>query len=162
MQMRRVLIPLDGSPLAEKALHYAEDLIRHADTITLLMVIELPPVYPLISPSPPVMVHEMKDHEVQRREAMLRGQHYLEKVAEKLDHAQINIKVVDTPYAAEAIIEAASEMQADVIAMCTHGRSGLSRWLMGSVTQKVLQAAPCPVLVVPNRVSESLDDETAQ
>jgi nucleotide-binding universal stress UspA family protein len=50
--------------------------------------------------------------------------------------------------AADAIIEFATHHDVDVIVIATHGRSGLSRWIFGSVTQKVIQAASIPVLVV--------------
>jgi nucleotide-binding universal stress UspA family protein len=50
--------------------------------------------------------------------------------------------------AAEAIIDFAEQRKVDLIAIATHGRSGLSRWILGSVTQKVVQTAAAPVLVV--------------
>ncbi len=49
---------------------------------------------------------------------------------------------------AEEIITFANDMKIDLIAMCTHGRSGLARWAYGSVADRVLRAAKCPVLLV--------------
>jgi nucleotide-binding universal stress UspA family protein len=50
--------------------------------------------------------------------------------------------------AAEAILDYTEQHKVDLIAIATHGRSGVSRWVFGSVTQKVIQAAPVPVLVI--------------
>jgi nucleotide-binding universal stress UspA family protein len=58
-------------------------------------------------------------------------------------------KVVDSGQAYGTIVERAENERIDLIVMSSHGRSGLSRMLIGSVTDKVLRMAPCPVLVVP-------------
>ena len=55
---------------------------------------------------------------------------------------------------ATVIVETAQKLHVDAIVMSTHGRSGLSRWLFGSVTQKVLAASCCPVFVIPAKVTE--------
>jgi len=58
-------------------------------------------------------------------------------------------KLVDSGLAYGTIVERAENEQIDMIVMSSHGRSGLSRMMIGSVTDKVLRMAPCPVLVVP-------------
>jgi nucleotide-binding universal stress UspA family protein len=62
--------------------------------------------------------------------------------------------------AAEEIIDLACREQVDLIVMCTHGRSGLSRWIYGSVANKVLQHAPCPVFLV--KAAEKASSEPDQ
>ena len=52
---------------------------------------------------------------------------------------------------ANVIVETAERLKVDAIVMSTHGRSGLSRWLFGSVTNKVLSANVCPVYVIPSK-----------
>jgi nucleotide-binding universal stress UspA family protein len=72
------------------------------------------------------------------------------------------IKVnLETPVGktSSVIAERAKVLHVDAIAMSTHGRSGLSRWVFGSVTQRVLGLMPCPVLVVPGQVSPSVQTE---
>jgi nucleotide-binding universal stress UspA family protein len=152
MVLQHVLIPLDGSPLAEQALQYAESLVGKAGKVTLLMVVELPVIYPMVSPSPPILPGEVEDYEMHRKKILLKAREYLNQISPKISMTNIQFHVVDAHDPAETIIEIAKEKQVDAIAMSTHGRRGLGRWLMGSVTQKVLQAAPCPILVIPNKV----------
>ena len=66
--------------------------------------------------------------------------------AEGIDIATPEVRV--SPDAAGAIVEYAKEVHADIIVVGTHGRSGVSRLLMGSVAEHVVRTAPCPVLVV--------------
>ena len=77
---------------------------------------------------------------------------YLEKVGEGLRKKGAIVKCkVATGSAAEEIIKAEDEFKADLVAMSTHGRSGLSRWAFGSVTDRVLRGGAVPVLVVRAR-----------
>ncbi len=74
---------------------------------------------------------------------------YLDQIGEGLRSKGATVKIramVGSP--AEEIIKAADEINAGIIAMSTHGRSGLSRWAFGSVTDKILRGASVPVLVV--------------
>src|SRR5439155_18076193 len=72
--------------------------------------------------------------------------------AEGIDVAAPEVRV--SPDAAEAIVEYAKDVHADIIVVGTHGRSGVSRLLMGSVAEHVVRTAPCPVLVVRPREHE--------
>ena len=67
-------------------------------------------------------------------------------------------------YAPEGIVETAEEVGCDLIVMGTHGRTGFSRLLMGSVAESVLPKATCPVLVVkpPSRISEPTSNQPAE
>jgi nucleotide-binding universal stress UspA family protein len=80
------------------------------------------------------------------RQSTLRQQGY--KVA-----AQVGLQ----PRVAEAIVDEATRIGADAIVMSTHGRGGLSRWLFGSVAEKVLRQAPCPILLV--RVDQGAEND---
>lgn len=151
MALQHVLVPLDGSPFAEQALQYAVSLVSETGKVTLLMVIEIPVIYSMVSPSPPILPGEMEDYETHRKKRLLRSQEYLNRIANELSVSKIDCKVINAPDPAETIVETARDQQVNAIVMSTHGRRGVSRWLMGSVTQKVLHAAPCPVFVVPNR-----------
>ncbi len=74
---------------------------------------------------------------------------YLEKTGEGLRRQGVVVETrVGVGSAADEIIKAADEIDADLIAMSTHGRSGLSRWAFGSVTDRVLRAGSVPILVV--------------
>lgn len=156
--IKHVLVPLDGSPLAECALAYARALVNDDAGRLLLLTVVDPPLTPfLISPSPPVMQMESKDYAAHRKQLMQDALTYLNRVSERLDLAGADTMIVDDSDPANAIIEVAEARGIGVIVMATHGRTGISRWLMGSVTSKVLQAAPCPVMVVPARKDDPDD-----
>jgi nucleotide-binding universal stress UspA family protein len=77
------------------------------------------------------------------------AQEYLDAVADRLRVEGFHVSThLSRLNAADAIVEFAEHHNVDLIAIATHGRSGVSRWVFGSVTQKVMQAAPAPMLVV--------------
>ena len=138
-----ILIPLDGSPLAEDALEPAKKIVGPNGKITLITVVDVPISWDY-GLAPTVGV-EKNGESLDLLAA-------LEQVADKLRAQQF---VVDTAAlygdSATAIVEAAATHHVEAIAMSTHGRSGFSRLLYGSVTSKVLSVATCPVLVIPSR-----------
>lgn len=149
--LQHVIVPLDGSRLAETALEHAERLVGRGDKITLLTVVQAPeiPIYDFY-PMPSTLIHE---YETSMNDAIPFAQEYLNRIA-----AQIQTTLgIDTNTLVEVgqpervIVDNAEKLKVDAIVMSTHGRSGLNRWLFGSVTQKVLASASCPVFVIPNR-----------
>jgi nucleotide-binding universal stress UspA family protein len=141
---RRILLPLDGSPLAESIIPHAIRLGRaeHA-RFTLLRVVE--PLV-LLAPAPFVTPTDLAPERTS--EQVVQAEEYLDRVAERLrdEGAQVVTQVVVSERPAEAILEAAERSVADLIALSTHGRSGLSRLLAGSVADKVLRG-PRPILI---------------
>lgn len=146
-----VLVSLDYSALSEKALPYALELLPPDGTLTLLIAIEDVhnfPVYP--NESAPII--EPLNREESQEQLYQRAKLYLERVSGDLPKPHPNVEhmvLIGPP--ADVIVDFAENSHVDTIVMCTHGRTGLSRWLIGSVTQKVMNATPCPVLVVPGR-----------
>jgi nucleotide-binding universal stress UspA family protein len=88
---------------------------------------------------------------------------YLKRIAENLTAtSQLEVRYeFFTGEPASIIVDRAKALNVDAIVMSTHGRSGFSRWLFGSVTQKVLNAMPCPVLVVPGAKKVSTQERAA-
>ncbi len=118
------------------------------------MALELPAFYPLISPSPPILPAEREDYHTHRQKIVARSEEYLQKVIQNYPDHQIEWRIIESHQAhspAAIIVDTAAELGVHAITMSTHGRSGFSRWLLGSVTLKVLEAAPCPVFVVPGK-----------
>lgn len=146
--LRRVLVPLDGSLLAQMALDFATHMVGRNCEITLLTAIQIPDV-PIYGTYPMVMVGpNYNDVEAVRKAA----QQYLESVADSLREQELVVHIrVEIGEPAQTIVQIANTIDADVIIMSTHGRSGISRWLFGSVTGKVLSMATRPVLVVPSQ-----------
>lgn len=146
----KILVPLDGSALAELALPHAEALAQRFESELLLLRV-CPPI------SRPVEFYtfaaETTDEERDlQEEAEKSAEAYLTVMQEKLQQKRINsgCYVLQGPIP-EMILEIAATEQADLIVMSTHGHSGLGRWVYGSVAAKVLQAAPCPVFLIRAR-----------
>jgi nucleotide-binding universal stress UspA family protein len=151
----KILVPLDGSVLSEQALPIAQDLARSSDTtLHLLQVISLRPELEALrgSGSESVTLLEMARDSARRfREAQTaRGKAYLENLAVQLQQAGLHVTTVLREGAAdENIVAYAKEQEIDLIVMSTHGHSGFKRFLLGSVTDRVIRAGQTPVLVVP-------------
>lgn len=156
--LKHILIPLDGSPLAEEALTYAEALIDPNGKVTLVAAVDMPDVlptgfYPIADPS--LMSSGLREasNYYKPNEIIEQGRIYLEKIAERLQ-AKLKIAVdvhVEIGEPAELVIRLSEALQVDAIVMSTHGRSGISRWLFGSVTSRVLSHSLVPVMVIPNK-----------
>jgi nucleotide-binding universal stress UspA family protein len=139
-----ILVPLDGSPLAEQVLPHVRALasIGSAPTVTLLKAV--PREYP------DIVEGETTNEVVDPMGRLLsEARSYLERLAWPLREEGITVRAeVPVRQPAEAIVEFALREGVDLIAVATHGRGGIGRWVYGSVTQKVMQATPAPMLVV--------------
>lgn len=146
---RHILVPLDGSALAEQVLPHVMALAASQGTTTITLLRAIPPLFTSSVDYSGMLATTIAD-EQERLESEARL--YLERIASRLrsEGFTVNIEISVMP-PAEAIIDYAESRHADLIAIATHGRSGVSRWVFGSVTQKVVQAAPVPVLVVRPR-----------
>ncbi len=142
---KRILVPLDGSPLAEQALPPAIAVAKAvAAELTLLHVTS--PAYATVSP---VITMKKRLHEAEEKERM-EAAVYLQNAQTTLSphHIPIKIIVATSDDVVATIIEQADRIQVDSIIMSRHGRSGLSRWVFGSVAEKVLRGAHCATLIV--------------
>lgn len=141
----QILVPLDGSPLAEEALDAASALARVWDTeVTLLQVVR--PV--LLSDDPALPLPSAYDEELTALSRQ-QAQDYLDDVVERM-HGQglraTGVAVLGWN-AADTILEVARPERVAVIALATHGRGGLRRLALGSVADKLVRGADVPVLV---------------
>ncbi len=155
--LKHVLIPLDGSKLAEEALDYARQIVALDGTVTLVSAVELPEIlpsgiYPMVDPAlVGVNYKDTKDTLYSPEQVVIQAREYLEHIGTQLpDTMVVNVRVeVSEP--ATLILKVADELKVDAILISTHGRSGISRWLFGSVTQRILNHACRPVFVIPSR-----------
>jgi nucleotide-binding universal stress UspA family protein len=147
---RKILLPLDGSSLAAAALPHARRMARLFDA-ELLVVRAVSDLHERnlhyvpagMAPAVTQYTQGLLDRWV--KEVKLEQ----DKIVEELRAAQVRAtSIVQTGDAAAMILNLAEREAADLIVMATHGRSGLLRWVYGSVAEKVLQAASCPVLLV--------------
>jgi nucleotide-binding universal stress UspA family protein len=139
MKAERILVPLDGSPLAERALPNAIELLSDGPGATLILLRAaeariLPGMDPIETQV--AVIHEAES--------------YLDAVADRLREQSISEVVTTVWYssAPKAIVEAAQVRRVDLIVMSTHGRSGLERALRGSVAESVLRRTRTPILLV--------------
>lgn len=138
---KRILVALDGSRNSEVALEQALHLGKAFHSVIYLMhVID---IYPE-SMSVAVDMEEELSHEA--REILEKGKRHVE--AEGLTCGDTIVHMGGKP--SEFIVREARERDVDVIVLGSHGRTGLSRLLVGSVSERVIGHAPCPVLVVPS------------
>ena len=139
-----ILLPLDGSPLAERALTYAATLARPSGSRIVLVKAVQAHTLPGVDPSNAQI------------EVTSRAEEYLKTAAARLSASDIEAEChvyYDDPI--PAILDAATRQKADLIVMSTHGRGGLSRMLYGSVADQILRRATLPVLLVPSIVEHA-------
>jgi nucleotide-binding universal stress UspA family protein len=160
---KKILVPLDGSKLAECALPHAEGLAKGGDTteVILVSVTERVRGYRAVEGSTEPFVlsgggwgssiqpppQRFMPEAFGRKEKQ--ADRYLSRIADKLQSKGIKVhtEVLLWP-PAEAIASYAAQNGADLIVMSSHGRSGVSRWAHGSVADRVLRASCVPVLMI--------------
>jgi nucleotide-binding universal stress UspA family protein len=143
MEIHRILAPTDFSELSKQGLERALELAEtFGANLTLLHVVE-PPPYPVEGIVPAHLGATLLDD--LEREANNELAHIL-RPPPGSKVAVTRRVVIGVPY--RKIIEVAEEEKADLIVMTTHGRTGLSHLVMGSVAEKVVRTAPCPVLTI--------------
>jgi len=138
---KKILVPLDGSQIAERILDQVENLARIHDAEVILIRV--------------AFSHALTNEKLAEREeqAVADAKAYLTGVEERVKSSGIKVSSL-TPcgHAAEKIVEHARISNCDLIVMSTHGRSGLGQFVLGSVAIKVLHVATVPVLLY--RISE--------
>ena len=138
----KILVPLDGSKTAEKVLPYARYLAsRFKIPIELLAVVDIADLASQIATEKPRFLDTFFDDAEQRFTS------YLSAVASSFTEADLRYSV-ERGKAEEAIVERAAKEKGTLIAMATHGRSGLNRFLLGSVAEKVLRGTVNPLLLI--------------
>lgn len=140
---QKILIPLDGSVLAEQSLHHLEHVAAPGAQATLIQVVHSPT--PIVAPEIAVPFPTGGLEEV-RAEVMA----YLKSEVDGMaaGQMQVNIDAIESDDVAAAIVGYAKDHGCDLIVISTHGRGGLSRLVFGSVAENVVRQAPCPVLVM--------------
>jgi nucleotide-binding universal stress UspA family protein len=141
MIIRHILVPLDFSETTDQALAYAIAFTRPLQArLTLLHVLQIPPLT-LEDGATALSGTYLEDLETE-------AQHLLEASLAHVQRAGLQgdcLLVQGTP--TPVIVDTASVQEVDLIIMGTHGRTGLTHVLMGSVAERVVREAPCPVLV---------------
>jgi nucleotide-binding universal stress UspA family protein len=142
---KKILVPLDGSPLAEAVLPHAQELAKLGNGEIVILRVAAEPAAEFAFSDP-----ALADSVVKRLEEEAKA--YMETEIAKLQKEGAKVSsVIREGAIAETVLKVAEETKADVIAMSTHGHSGTGRWLMGSVADRVVSHSKVPVLLIhPN------------
>jgi nucleotide-binding universal stress UspA family protein len=142
-----ILVPLDGSKLAECVLPHVEALVRGCQVNRVVFVRAVEP-FRMPTGGDAVV---FSDTDIEKIEAASRAEAevYLKNIiaAGRYDGARAELRVLNG-VVAETLAEYATRNNVDLIVISTHGRSGVSRWVWGSVADRVLRSACVPVLMV--------------
>jgi nucleotide-binding universal stress UspA family protein len=157
MELSRILVPLDGSSLSERALPVARALARKFESqIILLRVLDIP------TPTTPTSHLEETIGWIReaRQSALQEAQSYLETIQRELYREGFETRILLRDRSpAEDILDVACAEHIDLIIMSSHGKGGgLARWTFGSVAERVARHSLCPILLVrpgPEAASES-------
>jgi nucleotide-binding universal stress UspA family protein len=150
---KKILVPLDGSPYAESILDHVKMMAASCNfpQIVLLMVIE--PLNPEAYIVPENILEEA------RKKALAQSRKYIDGLAADLKKTGISAMAeVIEGNPSETILDYARKNMIDMITLSTHGRTGITRWALGSNTDRVIRRSPIPILVVSppgSRRSES-------
>ncbi|NQT73744.1 MAG: universal stress protein [Chloroflexi bacterium] len=153
---KKIVVCLDGSSLAEKILPYVtEGAVRFNTKVILLRVLDVPSTVAWIEGTPPDTEIVTEESQQDKKEV----EEYLESVATSMRERDLDVECVILHRISpdEAILEYAGENDVDIIAMTTHGRSGMARTLLGSVADSVVRQSRLPVLVInPPEITDNV------
>lgn len=146
--IERILVPVDFSEPSLRALDHAIELGRSFRAELLVLHVVEPVYYPVANDMYGVGVDVGNIYDEIERAARVQ----LDRLAAKLRARRVRVRpLLALGTAHQVIVDNARKHKADLLVLSTHGRTGLSRLLMGSVAERVVRTAPCPVLTVPGR-----------
>ncbi len=143
---KHIMVPLDGSKLAECVLPHVEAIAKCGGTqdVTLVRVVE-----PFRAAAGAEVTFDETYLKKYEAESMKYAENYLDSVAKKISLPGVTIKkVVLSGIPADSLSDYAKNNKVDLIIIATHGRSGVSRWVFGSVADRILRSSQAPVLMV--------------
>ena len=142
---RKILVPLDGSKVAEGVLPHAKALAYSEGAELILLTVGANPTMEFMFSDPGLAQDAVAEQEE-------RSKKYIADVEADLKAAGFKVStLLRVGSVADVILGVAEELHVDVIAMSTHGRTGVQRWLMGSVADRVVHHAHIPVMLIhPN------------
>jgi nucleotide-binding universal stress UspA family protein len=143
---KKILVPLDGSDLAECVLPHVESITRGCGVQEVVFLGVAEPFHPPSGYSAYFSQETIKRIDTDNKAA---AESYLNQLVKRTRYGGVSVKPeVITGIPAESIADYADKNGVDLIIIATHGRSGVSRWVWGSVADRVLRSASVPVLMV--------------
>lgn len=152
-----ILVPLDGSELAEAVIPLVADVARSCGaSVTLARIVPFPGGIYLGSPYTPLVAPDTFNEAMDAARA---GTHaYLSSIASRLKGAGIAVTTVALDGdPASRLLSLISEEKYDLVVMATHGRTGITRWALGSIAERLVEASYTPVLLVRSAVHGTVE-----
>jgi len=151
VELKRLLLPLDGSPFSEAPIPFVEELTKVTETEIILTVVSEPPLVPSYGDRPINPTWE-KYRDTLWAEMQQQASEYIGKIKTRLEKRRVKVKsqviTGELGKVAESIMKAAQKENVDLIAMATHGRTGVSRWVYGGITNRIVEQSLQPVLLI--------------
>ena len=151
VELKKLLLPLDGSPFSESPIPSIEQLTKGTGAEIVLTLVCEPPLVPSYGDHPINPAWE-KHRDTLWAEAKQQASEYLKKMETRLEKQGMKVKSQVIPgelgRVAETIIQAAQKENVDLITMATHGRSAVSRWVYGGVANRIVEQSVQPVLLI--------------
>jgi len=145
---KKIMVPLDGSELSECVLPHMEAIVKgcNAPTVVFLRVVETMHSFVSDDGGPAFSEEDVKRLDLQAKTA---AKNYLDRLVGRIkwDWVKLQTEVI-VGRAAESLAEYAEKNGVDLVVIATHGRSGVSRWVWGSVADRILRSVCVPVLMV--------------
>lgn len=139
---KKILVPLDGSKVAEGVLSHAKSLAYSEGAELILLTVAANPAMDFLFSDPGLAENAVQEQEEKSKK-------YISAIEQDLKSAGFRVSaLLRVGSVAETILGVADELQADVIAMSTHGRTGAARWLLGSIAERVVHNSKVPVLLI--------------
>jgi nucleotide-binding universal stress UspA family protein len=144
----KIMVPLDGSELAECVLPHVEGFIKgcHVSNVVFVRVVE-----PITAPVGNVYIgrEESRERESTRKSDVKDYLDYLNQIVDRLKHegTELHSEVL-VGRVADSLADYTEKNDIDLILIATHGRSGVTRWVRGSIADKILRSSNAPVLMV--------------
>jgi nucleotide-binding universal stress UspA family protein len=148
VEFKKILVPLDGSSFSEVSIPYVKELAKGTGSEIILLRVSEPPVLPA-DRSPAIKPSWEEYRDILMTEIQLQAEKYLEGI--KADLGKSGIKTRSQAIlgkAGESILQVAQKEDINLIAMATHGRTGVSRWVYGSVASRIVEESPQPVMLI--------------
>jgi nucleotide-binding universal stress UspA family protein len=151
VELKKLLLPLDGSPFSEAPIPFVEELTKGTGTEIILTVVSEPPLVPSYGDRPINPTWE-KYRDTLWAEMQQQASEYIGKIKTRLEKQRVKVKSQVIPgelgKVAESIMKSAQKENVDLIAMATHGRTGVSRWVYGGITNRIVEQSLQPVLLI--------------
>ncbi len=143
----KILVPLDGSPLAETSIRHIAIMVKDSPSSAVVLFRSTDPIDAGVRQRLSAeLAHQLETAYLSE------ATQYLEQMKIRLREMGINATTaIATGPAGESILEYCADNEIDLIVMSSHGRTGLARWAFGSITEKVLKQSDIPILVIPHR-----------